>query len=751
MQDESGTKKSETGDVSRELENIKHALSASTIVAITDEQGVITNVNDHFCRISKYSRDELVGKDHRILNSGKHSKKFFRDLWQTIKSGEIWKGDICNRAKNGELYWVSTTIVPFLNGDGKPVKYIAIRHDITKQKEIETSFRDQSELMAQTYDAIFVWSLDDGVSYWNSASENLYGYEFEEIKGKKVYDILKAKYPVPFEDYFEQLRVQGYWHGEITQTTKTGEKLIVESRQVVKHHDPDNPLVLETSRDLTAQKEADERILQQASLLEKTRDAILVCDLNHKIIFWNNGAERAYGYSATEILGKDVCDTICNGDRTVIEEAIAAMLHTDEWQKETINFTKNGGEINVITRWTLVRNELDHPDYFLIVNTDITNLKSAERQLLRAQRMESIGTMAGGIAHDLNNVLSPILMSVEMLQNEFDLPSESQPWLEMIRENTERGADLIKQVLTFARGVGDGIRTEVDLHALVDELTGIMRKTFPRNIKISTALSPGLPAILGDSTQLNQVLLNLCVNAKDAMENGGVIEIKCDHLVIQRPREITPPGQYVRISVSDNGTGMSTGTVSRIWDPFFTTKEVGKGTGLGLSTALSIVEAHNGFIEVSSTPDKGSTFEVYIPVSPGSIIEEPKVAEIESEEGGGELILVVDDEENIRKVTEAALKKNGYSVLTAADGTEALAVFTRNPEIALVLTDMAMPYLDGSSMIRALRNLDSNVRVITMSGLSDSEGKLATISEFHLHKPFTSETLMAQISEVLKT
>jgi CheY-like chemotaxis protein len=370
--------------------------------------------------------------------------------------------------------------------------------------------------------------------------------------------------------------------------------------------------------------------------------------------------------------------------------------------------------------------------------------------------MESIGTLAGGIAHDLNNVLSPIVMAIDMLQLK-TTDESSKKWLDVLRANAERGGNMVRQVLSFARGV-EGERVALQPRHLIKEIVKILRETLPKSIEINFNVPSDLWMISADATQVHQVLMNLCVNARDAMPEGGSISIKAENVSVDanyaRMHIEAKAGRFVVISVGDTGPGMTQETQSRIFEPFFTTKEMTKGTGLGLSTALTIVKSHGGFINVYSELHKGSQFAVYLLAldTPGAV--DSATARTNLPLGHGELILVVDDEESIREITRGTLETFGYSVLTASDGTEALALYAdKKNEIAVVLTDMVMPFMDGPATIRALQRMNPKVRIIAASGLGTGqragEGALEGVSLF-LNKPYTAEKLLKTLAQVLR-
>jgi PAS domain S-box-containing protein len=536
--------------------------------------------------------------------------------------------------------------------------------------------------------------------------------------------------------------------------TKTGGTIPVEiSAHLFEFNE--KPTVMSIARDITARKRAEEQIREQAALLDKAQDAILVCDLNDYIIYWNNSAERMYGWKTEEAIGNNAFELLFNRDSTQFIASRRAVLENGEWQGELHQVTKEGKEIMVESRWTLVHDNGGEAKSILVVNTDISEKKKIEAQFLRAQRMESIGALAGGIAHDLNNVLAPILTAVQILQLRIS-DEKSQRILTTIESNVKRGADMVKQILTFARGV-EGERVPLQLHHLIYELEKIILETFPKSIKISLDLPSNLWTVSGDATQLHQVLLNLCVNARDAMPKGGKLTISAENTVVDeefaRVNLDAKTGDHILIKVNDTGVGIPSNIINKIFEPFFSTKEPGKGTGLGLSTVLAIVKSHGGFVTVSSEVSRGTTFEIYLPALVEMGMEEAKKIETDLMYGNGELILVVDDETSILEITRETLETYGYKVMAAHDGAEAIAIYARHKDsIQVVITDMMMPVMDGAATIRALRRINPQVKIIASSGFMED----AKIAEFvgdgieaFLHKPYTADKLLDVIHQNL--
>jgi PAS domain S-box-containing protein len=507
--------------------------------------------------------------------------------------------------------------------------------------------------------------------------------------------------------------------------------------------------------DLTDRIQSQQRIAEQAALIDQAHDAIVVRDLNHHIVFWNKGAERIYGWTTAEAAGRRFAELL-KPDVLILEHAEQELQEKGEWTGELQQITKAGEKVALDCRWTLLRDQRGEPKSYLHIDTDITEHKKIEQQFLRAQRMESIGTLAGGIAHDLNNVLGPIIMSLELMNLRFE-DDESRELISIIGSSARRGADMVSQVLSFARGV-DGERIEVQVKHLLQDIQKIANDTFLKNIQVRTVVPRDLWPVLGDPTQLHQVLLNLCVNARDAMPTGGTLTLTAQNTTLDAHYAglilEAKPGLYVLIQVEDSGTGISEETLEKIFEPFFTTKELGKGTGLGLSTSLAIVKSHGGFIQIYTELGRGSTFKVYLPAQAASAASAVPAAELDMPRGFGEKILVVDDEGSVRQITKQTLEAFGYRVVLACDGVEAIAAFARDgAEIAAVITDMMMPVMDGPATIQVLRKMNADLPIIAASGLSTSNRvtEVANLGVQHfLSKPYTTQRVLQVLKKVLE-
>ncbi|MCC5644143.1 response regulator [Nostoc sp. CHAB 5824] len=609
---------------------------------------------------------------------------------------------------------------------------------------------------------IFVYNQDTELRYtW--VYNPSYGLTIEEILGKQDLDI------IPVEDAQCLTRIK---RGVLTTGIGTREEVSITIKDTTRYYDLTvEPLrnelqevvgvtcasidISERQAALRERKLAEEKIREQAALLDVTTDAICVRDLNNQIIFWNKGAETLFGWRATEVWGKNASELLYDEPSPEIEAALLQAMSKGKWQGELTKLTKMDKEILVASRWSLVCDEQGKPKSILTVDTDITEKKHLEAQLFRAQRLESIGTLASGIAHDLNNILTPILAGAQLLPLKFpDADERTRHLLEILEINARRGADLVKQVLSFARGV-EGKRITLQLRHLIVELAKILKETFPKSIEISTDVPQGLWMVSGDSTQLHQVLMNLCVNARDAMANGGTLSISAENLLIDenyaRMNLEAKQGTYIVITVSDTGIGIPREILDRIFEPFFTTKDVGKGTGLGLSTVLGIIKSHGGFVNVYSEPGSGTRFKVYLPAVEGMETLTPE--ELPPQTGHGEWILVVDDEAAIQEITRTSLEAHNYKTLIASDGIEAIALYAKNRDkISAVLMDIMLPSLDGLTAIRTLRKINPQVRIIASSGLM-SDNKLSAVAAIgvntFLSKPYTVNELLLSLQKVL--
>ncbi|MBE9166178.1 PAS domain S-box protein [Pleurocapsales cyanobacterium LEGE 06147] len=515
-------------------------------------------------------------------------------------------------------------------------------------------------------------------------------------------------------------------------------------------------------RNISQQKQTEQKIREQAALLDVATEAIFVLRLeDNQILFWNKGAEQIYGWKAREAVEKTWSELWCKEVLPQLQEVRKAVIEQGKWQGELPKTTKTGREIYVESYWTLMRDEEGKPKSILVVESDITQKKQLEAQFLHAQRLESLGSLASGIAHDLNNILSPIMGVAQLLPR--TIPNLEQSHLELLKileNSSKRGSELVKQILLFTRGI-EGDRQLVKVRNLLWEVVTVLEQTFPKSIKIHKNIpKQNLYLVRADITQLQQVLMNLCINARDAMPNGGILTLTAQNRFVDRNLALKHPdaniGHYLVVSVADTGIGISPENLDRIFEPFFTTKERGKGTGLGLSSVFGIVKNHGGFISVDSEVGKGTCFEIYLPAQDGKIKHANLSESSPSLTGEGELLLVVDDEAAIRETLSFTLKSYNYKTITASNGTEAIELYKRHQdEISIVLLDLMMPSLDGSTTILTLKKINPQVKIIAMSGLVSYEEigysqEVQTAVRGFLSKPFSRDELLTTINEVIR-
>ncbi len=676
---------------------------------------------------------------------------------------------------DGSVIHLLASVVPLRDAADRVTGLVGINLDITERKRAEEALQESQALYYS-----FVEQLPIGV--FRKDREGRYvlvNHRFCQMKGMKAEEFMGK---TPQEVAAVEEAKQGAMgpatkyaatgaenHERILQTGKSIE-LVEEymnadgSKQLLHAmkwpvFGPDRKIIgtQGIQLDITELKRAEEHVREQAALLDKAQDAILVLDLDDRITFWNKGAERIYGWSAAEAIGKKPVDLMLGGAISPQHsEAIKAVKERGEWSGELQEITKDGKTVTVQGRCNVIYNEQGRLKGPLIINTDVTERKKLEAQFLRGQRMESLGTLAGGIAHDLNNVLTPLLVSVQVLKQNIN-DADRQRLLESLEANVQRGAGLVKQVLAFGRGV-EGERIIVQPKHIAREIKHIVNETFPKSVAFELHSAPDLWTVTGDPTQLHQILLNLCVNARDAMPQGGKLSLHMENMMLDEAYASmnleARPGPYVCLTVCDTGTGIPKEIQEKIFDPFFTTKEPGKGTGLGLSTTLAIVKSHGGFIHCYSEPGKGSTFKVYLPANTTPADAENVVTgEANLPRGHNNLVLVVDDEEPIRSLAQKALERYGYRVLLAADGNEALSLYKpRQNEIDVVITDMVMPNMDGLATIAALKAVNPKIKIVGSSGLAldgyEAAANEAGVRHF-IPKPYTAETMLLTLHEVL--
>jgi PAS domain S-box-containing protein len=688
---------------------------------------------------------------------------------QTVPEGKIWDQEYRIVRPDGSIRWVHGLAAPQKDDANAVSGFVGIIEDITEKRTAEIAMLESEEryrkLLMLSPDAHFV-HVDGQITVVNPAFCELLGAtDATQLVGKSVLEIV---HPDSRETIRKRMKQAASGRANPPLEQKylrlDGGAVDVEAASTAVQFQGRLEIQV-VVRDISSRKAAELALRESEErfklVARAVSDVIWDWNLSTNKLWWSEGFKTLFGFTEDEIepgieswtsrLHPEDHDRVLKSIHNAIDTGL------ESWSDEYRFKRKDGTFAFVQDRGYIIRDRTGKGVRMVGGVSDLTEKKKLEAQYLRAQRMESIGTLAGGIAHDLNNVLAPILMSVELLKLDAANNPQQLKILDTVHTSARRGADLVRQVLTFARGL-DGQRVAINLRHLLGDLERIVAETFPRNVRITAEVPNNLWPIVGDPTQLHQVLLNLAVNARDAMPAGGTLTFAAANITLDAQyagtSEGARAGPHVVVKVTDTGTGIPVEIRDRIFEPFFTTKVVGKGTGLGLATVHAIVKSHGGFVNVYSEVGRGTTFKIYLPADEALRATPSEMAPVELPRGQGELVLVVDDEFSIRSITQQTLEAFGYRVITARDGAEAVAVFAhQTKDIAVVVIDMMMPVMDGPATIQVLLRLNPDVRVIAASGLNANENVARAtgvgVTDF-LPKPYTAETMLKLLHDVIR-
>jgi PAS domain S-box-containing protein len=736
------------------------------MLCIADFNGRLLQVNPAWTETLGWSAEELTSRpmlDFILPEDHEATRQIRHKIYQGIP---VRGFENRYRCKDGSFRWLSWNDFPLVESR----QVFAIAHDITEYKQREEKLKERENLLlsAQLIGRMGSWVTDvtNRRIVWSDATCSLFGITPAEFHGtfEQFYSfLLPEDLPLYEAIDFHVSSATPLLEAEYRIRRPDGQVRWMYQRGVAEYDDNGKQIRrMGMVMDITEQRIARELLRHHEELLRMAGHLARLggwsIELPDLRINWSNEARTIYDVPAeTTPTLDEFIHFYPVEDREAVILAIEKCIHEGTPFDLELQLTPHHGS----SIWVRLIGKAEYDTDGNIKQVqgavqDVTERKHMEVQILRAQRFESIGTLAGGIAHDLNNVLAPIMISSEMLEMDIK-DAASLEVVRLIRKSAQRAVDLVQQVLSFSRG-NEGKRTPVDVEQVAAELNKIAHDTFPKNIITEMSSEPGLWQVMADPTQLHQVLLNLYVNSRDAMPDGGKITVKLGNQVLDEiyahHNPDSKPGCYVVVSVTDNGQGIPTAIHNRIFDPFFTTKEIGKGTGLGLSTSVGIVKGYGGFVTVYSEVGRGTTFNLYFP----ALLDESRIKAVESSQenllhGDGELILVVDDEEDVRHSVQQILERFGYQVVLAGNGAEAVSIYSRLIDsVAVVLTDMSMPRMDGRKTIKALTELNPRLQIIGSSGLEVNEHVVkadGTEIKYFISKPYTVETILKTLAQVI--
>jgi PAS domain S-box-containing protein len=730
-------------------------------VWLLDSFALTTFVNARAAELLGYSVEEMLGKS--LLDFVDEDDRAAAESYLTRRRQNISEQhELRFRRKDGQKLWALVAASPLTDERGEVVGALGMLTDITRLKRAEATLRANELELRTIFDnaAIGIALVDvEGRSRRsNRALQRMLGYSAEELSEMSFPAFTHPEDVAADSELYARMLAGELKSYQLEKRFLRSDGNVVWGRltaSLVREAASEPVLGVGMVEDISNQKLAEARISAQAALLDQAKDAILVRDRAGVVEYWNKGAERLYGWSSQEAIGRNVIDLLYR-EPSSFRVAETQLLEHDAWSGEIVQITRAGDEVVVEGSWTLIRDEAGTPKSVLAINTDVTARKHLEAQVFSAQRMESLGTLAGGIAHDFNNILAAILANVSLAADDLSPDHPVQSALAEINEASLRAAALVRQILTFSRRRAPERRV-IRLQSVVDEALKLLRATLPASVRIETHFSPTTPEVFADATQVHQVVMNLATNAAHAMsERGGELRLSCERAFIEERREpalaALRPGTYALLIVEDTGSGMDAETLKRIFDPFFTTKGPGEGTGLGLSVVHGVMRAHEGGVAVHSVLGRGSRFDLYFPAARAAAEHHDKRGPTPLR-GRGERVLCIDDEAPIVRATSLLLERLGYRVVAHTHPARALQALALNPNaFDAVVSDCAMPLIWGLDFVREIQRLRPSMPIVMTSGLIEPSLEKAFrelgVREF-VAKPGSIEDLGAALQRLL--
>ncbi len=750
----------------RRSEELYKALvrTSPTAVTVTDLDGRITHVSDMTLVLHGYdSADEMLGLSAYDLIAPGERGRALENGKRTLREGSIEDVVYTMLRKDRSTFIGELNASVVCDAEGAPYALIGSTRDITRRREIEDALRASEEkyrdLVENINDAIYTINADGVLTYVSPSIEAMVGYKPSEVIGGRVLlDYVdpedKARALSGFKSVLEGRLRPNY----VRVRTRRGEVrwLRASSRPIYSNGKAVG--IQGVLADVTDHMKAEQRAEFLGSVTQRLKDAVIVTDADFNITYVNSAAEELFGYAAEELEGKG--PQLLAGEPRPVEfakEVTRIVKSGGVWDGTMVGLRKNGTTFVCELRISPLRNKLGEITHFIGVQRDITDKKRLEQELLQAQKMDAMGKMAGGIAHDFNNVLTAIIGYSDLLLADCEPGSAMRKDVEEIGKTARRAAGLTRQLLSFGRRQVMQA-APLDLTNLVEGLDMMLRRVAGDNIELAWELSPNLSSVNADSGRIEQVIVNLVLNARDAMEKGGRLTIRTMNAVMDDASRLGKMGadqdDWVVLEVEDEGSGMDQSVMEHVFDPFYTTKDPGKGSGLGLSVAFGIVKQHGGWIDVSTTPGRGSTFSVYLPAAGGAANEDAagKGDELDIR-GNGERVLLVEDQDDVRRIAQRALVENGFVVFTAAGAAEALDVFRAHEgRFELVFSDLILHDDSGLELAENLRSLNPELPILLTSGCAEKDPRWPVIEDRgygFLEKPYDPADLVRAVYKAL--